>query len=226
MERVTEQEQTTEVFENDIQLYLQVFADEQGIEDFKDVSQGVWNAALMYVRRHVFPDRSRLVLRGRLEGYTSNSYSNQFGNLNNSNCNAYDIDKVNTVCDYYIYICMLYDKEVSILGFVNLSGISQETIYNWGSNNRELSKRGCEIYKKLTQYREESLSNKLATGKQNPVGVIAILNRQFGWASPYTSDARKQQQALSGADIRAMLSTRSGQNEPKQLETQYVVVND
>ena len=66
-----------------------------------------------------------------------------------------------------------------------------------------------EIYKKLNQEREESLSNKLADGKQNPVGVIAILNRQYGWASPYTSDSNKQRKSISAEEIRQLLPKSS-----------------
>ena len=57
------------------------------------------------------------------------------------------------------------------------------------------------IYKKLSQFREESLSNKLVTGNKNPVGVIAVLNRQYGWASPYTSDSNRQKRALTAAEL-------------------------
>lgn len=217
MERVTEQEQTTEVFENDIQLYLSMFCEENGIEDMAAESQGRWNGALRYIRRHVFADKSILKSKTNIS-----IYSNDIP----SNFNAYNYDIVNRICDIYIDLCFLYDKEISIIGFSNMTGIDNETIAIWGNKEQRLSTLSFEICKKLTTFREESLSNKLATGKQNPVGVIAILNRQFGWASPYTSDARKQQQALSGADIKAMLSTRNGQNEPKQLETQDVVVND
>ena len=49
--------------------------------------------------------------------------------------------------------------------------------------------------------REESLSNKLVDGKQNPVGTIAVLNRQFGWASPYTSDANRSRNSLTASDL-------------------------
>ena len=58
-----------------------------------------------------------------------------------------------------------------------------------------------EIYKKLNQEREESLSNKLADGKQNPVGVIAMLNRHYGWSSPYTSDANRNRSSLTAAEL-------------------------
>ena len=58
-----------------------------------------------------------------------------------------------------------------------------------------------EIYKKLHTERQESLSNKLADGKQNPVGVIAILNRHYGWASPYTADSNRHKKALDAAEL-------------------------
>ena len=45
------------------------------------------------------------------------------------------------------------------------------------------------------------MSNKLADGKQNPVGVIAMLNRHYGWASPYTSDSNKNRQSLTAAEL-------------------------
>ena len=95
---------------------------------------------------------------------------------------------------------MLYDKEVSIMGFSNLTGIDNDTVKTWDKPDR-LSQTGMRIYKKLCENREESLSNKLVTGNKNPVGVIAVLNRQFGWASPYTSDSNRQKQPLTAAEL-------------------------
>lgn len=192
MEKVQDQEQTIEVFENDMQLYLSMFCEEQGIEDMKKESQSVWNAALMYIKRHVFNDSSVL------------KYNNNIINTNSimdSNYNSYDYDKVNTVCDYYIYLCMMNNKEVSAIGFSLLTGIDRYTIATWRDDGTKLSTKSSDIGKKISDFREESLSNKLATGKQNPVGVIAILNRQYGWASPYTSDSNRTKQSLPAAEL-------------------------
>jgi hypothetical protein len=108
---------------------------------------------------------------------------------------------------------MRYDKEVSIIGFSSLTGIDESVIYDWGNNSTQLSSRSTEIYKKLHKFREESLSNKLATGKQNPVGVIAMLNRHYGWASPYTSDSNRQKNSLSAAEL-----PKLGQNNEIYIE--------
>ena len=87
------------------------------------------------------------------------------------------------------------------MGFSKLTGIDTDTINSWGNNENKLSSSCSVIYKKLCQMREESLSNKLVDGKQNPVGTIAVLNRQFGWASPYTSDANRQKRVGTDAEL-------------------------
>ena len=187
-----EQISDIEVFENDIALYLSMFCEEQGIDDMKKESQSVWNGALRYIRRHVFNNKDLLK-------ETNNIY-----NTNNSiasNYNMYNYELVNNICDIYIDLCFINDKEVSILGFSNLTGIDNETINVWGNNDNKLSSLSFGIYKKLSQFREESLSNKLVTGNKNPVGVIAVLNRQYGWASPYTSDSNRQKNALTAAEL-------------------------
>ena len=185
--------QDIEVFENDIQLYLTMFCEQESIVDMKKESQSVWNSCLRYIYRNVFKNKNLL------------KQSNNIYNINNSipsNYNSYDYDMVLKVLDIYIFdMCMRYDKEVSIIGFSTLTGIDEGVIYDWGNGSTKLSTLSIQIYKKLFQFREESLSNKLVTGNKNPVGVIAVLNRQFGWASPYTSDSNKQRKALTAAEL-------------------------
>lgn len=194
MEKVKATDATIEVFENDIDLYLQDFADRDGIEDYKQVGQSIWNSALRHVYTNVFKPNKYML--------KSHNNINIPGNNIPSNCNAYNYELLNDIVDYYIYnMCMRYNKEVSILGFSTLTGIDNETINIWGNDNGKLSSSAFGIYKKLSEMREESLSNKLADGKQNPVGVIAMLNRHYGWASPYTSDSNKNRQSLTAAEL-------------------------
>ncbi len=193
-----------EVFENDIDLYLHQFAYEQDIEDLRTVPQSVWNACLMYIQRHVFIDRALLKQGNNI--YNDNS-------IMDSNYNMYNYDIVYKILEYYIYVCNLYNKEISIIGFSKLTGIDAETINLWGNNNNKLSSKSFWIYKRICQMREESLSNKLVDGKQNPVGTIAVLNRQFGWASPYTSDSNRQKTSLTASELPKLggdLSARNG----------------
>lgn len=205
MEKVQEQEQTAEVFENDIAMYLQLFCEEQGIEDMSKESQSKWNAAMIYIKRHVFNDSSILKMSKPLEGYINNNYAkdNNIYKLNNSNCNAYDIDKVNTVCDYYIYICNMYDKGVTISGFSKLTGIDESTIYDWSDENgRRLSTASFEIYKKLHSEYENSLESKLWSNK-NPVAHMAIANKRFGWNMPGVREERQKIASRTPEEIAA-----------------------
>ena len=186
------QEQTTEVFDNDIALYLKMFCEEQGIEDMRTASQSIWNAALMYIKRHVFNDSSILK--------SSNNIINN-NSIMDSNYNAYNYDLVDNVCDYYIYICCMYDKEVSINGFCYLTGIEPQTVYNWGDRSTKLSTKSFEVFKKIYEGREESLSAKLATANKNPVGILAILNRHYSWNLPGVSKEQSSKRALSAAEL-------------------------
>ena len=192
MEKVQEQEQTIEVFENDIQMYLTMFCEEQGIDDMKKESQSVWNGALRYIRRHVFNNKDVLKSKDNINIYNNNIPSN---------FNAYNYDTVNSICDIYIDLCFINDKEVSIIGFSNLTGIDTELIYNWANENTKLSTTSFNIYKKLSQFREESLSNKLVTGKQNPVGILGVLNRHYQWNMPGVSREQANKRALTDAEL-------------------------
>lgn len=190
-----------EVFDNAIETYIQEYCDQchPPVEDLSKEPQNKWSAALMYVYNHMFRGTDKLKLDRPYEQYNNP----ELPRFNTTNCNAYDIDKINAVCDIYIYLCGMYDKEVSISGFSKLTGIDYSTICIWNSrkDNDELSYRRFKIYQKLHYEREESLCNKLITGGKNQVGIIAILNRHYGYASPYTADSKKQVEQKTAAEL-------------------------
>lgn len=178
MERVVDAGRSPEVFENDIQYFLAEFCAQNGIEDMTQESQSRWSAALIYIRRNVFPDSS--ILKGDKRYITT-------GGIMPSTCGAYDYDLVDNVLNYYIYLCLIYDKEISHMGFSLMSGIDYNTLNTWGNGGNKLSSKAQEIVKKLRDFREYSLSNKLSTGTKNPVGILAILNRFYSWNLPGVS---------------------------------------
>lgn len=107
-------ENGTEVYENGIYLYLDQYIEEHNIEDMHKEPQSRWNAALLYINKNLFKLHPEIL---KSENRVSNTY---------------DINIINTICDIYIELCYEYDKEVSILGFCKLTGIVQDTIYQWG----------------------------------------------------------------------------------------------
>lgn len=178
MERVVDAGRSPEVFENDIAYFLKVFCEEQGIEDMAKESQSRWSAALIYIRRNVFPTTD--ALKSNKKVLTDNS-------IMPSTHWAYDYDLVDNILDYYIYMCLMYDKEITTIGFGLMTGITNDTFDRWRNNRVKLSSKTKTIMEKLKDYREYSLSNKLATGNKNPVGVLAILNRFYQWNLPGVS---------------------------------------
>lgn len=183
------------IHEDIFQELIYQFCTDNDIEDMRTASQSVWNSCLRNIYKHLFKNSD--VLKSKELRTT--------GINTRSNDNAYDIDKVLELLDIYIYdLCMRYDKEVSIIGFSTLTGINTDTIQEWGNSERvgnELSKSRSAVYKKLNHFREESLSNKLATGNKNPVGILAILNRHYQWNLPGVSRETAPKQALTAADL-------------------------
>ena len=205
MERVNSTDNILEVFENDIDMYLKLFKEEQEIEDLRAVPQSVWNACLMYIQRHVFNNKDLLKQNSNI--YNSNS-------IMDSNYNMYNYDLLYNILEYYIYLCNMYSKEISSMGYSKLLGISNEIISMWGNDNNKLSTKSFEIYKKLNQEREESLSNKLVDGKQNPIGVIATLRRHYtGWDDKTIVQHESNKHSLTAAEL-PKLSDNTAQNGP------------
>ena len=202
----TDQGELIEVFENDLDKYLHLFCEENDIPDMKKESQAVWNSCLRYIYKHVFKGKDLL---------KSKVLHNNINNNIPSNYNSYDCNIVMELVNIYIHdMCMKYDKEVSILGFSVLSGIDDSTIQLW--KNEKSSQASFAIYKKLSQFREESLSNKLATGNKNPVGVLAILNRHYQWNLPGVSKEAASKSNLTLEDMAGRIA------ELTQNQTQFI----
>lgn len=214
MERAEHAESTIEVFENDIDLYLHQFQDEQDIEDLKAVPQTIWNACLMYIQRHVFTNRDMLKQRNNI--YTDNT-------LMATNCNSYNYDLLDSICDYYIYITALYDKECSIYGFSKLVNIPYQLIQEWGnnySNSNRLSTKSCDIYKKLTSEREQSLVAKLVSMK-HPTAMAIILNKEYNYNLPGVS-RENAKQSLTAAELPKL----GGNQTQLQLESKSEIIDE
>ncbi len=195
-------EQKVEVYKNDIDLYVQEYAEEHKLKDsdLHSMTQNRWNSVLFYIYDHVFKP-----LKSDVKRYNENSnidYSNQ--------------GLIDTVCDMYIRLCSEYEKEISVLGFSKMTGITTETIYAW--NNGPETQRGTSgIVKKLATEREASLSDKLVSGKINPVGVLGVLNRYYGWnmGQPRGQNQRQKNPDIPGME-RKYLEQRPDQGEKQQ----------
>lgn len=163
--------ESLETYENRIDQSLEDFCLEYGIEDLKKESQSVFSAAMTYIYRRVFKPLKPKELNCKC----SLDYRE-------------DLELLLGICDHYIFICNLYSKVPSIKDFARLTGLSYDTIARWKDDylsgyGDKVSKIQYTFYKILSGSREEGLANLLIDGKRNPVGVLGVLNHQFGWAT-------------------------------------------
>ena len=73
----------------------------------------------------------------------------------------------------------------------------------WGnnySNSNRLSTASCNIYKKLTDSREQSLVAKLVSMK-HPTALAIILNKDYAYNLPGVSKEQSKTGALSAAEL-------------------------
>lgn len=175
-------EQKVEVYNNRIEESIANYCIDHSLKekDLYTIDQSRWNSVLLYVYKQVFkPNKEK---DNRVYRY------NEKSNID------YSIKELlDEICDIYINLCYEYSKEVSIMGFSKLTGIPKETIYEW-CNNEGSARGSSDIAKRLSDEREESLSDKLASGKGNPVGILGILNRHYGWnmGQPRGQEARQK----------------------------------
>lgn len=192
-------EEKTEVYNNAIEEAISQYCIDHNLKqkDLYTMDQSRWNSVLMYIYQYAFKPVD-----------TDKRQYNEHSNINYS-----DIDLLKSVCNIYINLCYEYSKEISILGFSKLTGINPDTIYTWGKD-AGLSRGTSEIYKNLNREREESLSVRLVSGKGNPVGILGILNRHYGWnmGQPRGQDSRQKAPDLPGMERKYLTQ------QPDQIE--------
>lgn len=83
-----------------------------------EIKKVQWNAVLIYIYNHVFKKAA-----------------DPHNNSRKSIIKYSDIQFLNSLCDYYIYICLSNNKDVSVNGFSYLTGIPLCTLNRWKNRN-------------------------------------------------------------------------------------------
>lgn len=201
-------EEKTEVYNNAIEEAISQYCIDHNLEqkDLYTMDQSRWNSVLMYIYQYAFKPVD-----------TDKRQYNEHSNINYG-----DIDLLKSVCNIYINLCYEYSKEISILGFSKLTGINPDTIYTWGKEDG-LSRGTSEIYKNLNREREESLSVRLVSGRGNPVGILGILNRHYGWnmGQPRGQDSRQKAPDLPGLERKYLEQTPDQGQKPELPKPEF-----
>lgn len=133
--------------------------------------------------------------------------------------NEYDIDKVEYVYNnIYKRLCNSHCQEVTLKGFLDMTGIHRQTLYDWESG--ALSSQRSDLHEKIMQDNEESLFNLMKDRRYNPMKILPKLNKVHHWNMPGVK-VEKPAEAL-GADALIQLGQ---QPRPFELSDNSSVID-
>lgn len=152
------------------------------IEDEKKIHPNTWNDILDEICQRVFVNNPRILKT------ESNIY------------NQYDKEKVLYVYDrVYKKLCNIYIQEICQNGFIILSGIDKQTLYNW--NNGTSSTQRFDLQEKIRSDNEESVWGLMRGDAGNPNKYFGKLNKYHGWNGSGTINEKTKQGALTASEL-------------------------
>ena len=181
--------------ENRVYQCLDDFMTECNIDDMAKAPQRQFSAFSMYVGRHLFKGTD--ILKDKT------IYNN--GSAMSTNCQRYDLKKIITVLNFYIFICTKYNKAFTLDGGAYFCGVSDNYITQ---HKEELTLLGFDPNKKA----EQTIACGLLDGKINPTGSIAWLNYNAKWSTP-NQQAQPQQVNVSVYPVLNTMSTPKIENK-------------
>jgi hypothetical protein len=144
--------------DNELTEYLLESADKHGFSDINSITTNQFNVLLCDIGSKFFNNN---IL------YNHNHYS-------------LDENIIDLLSNYYIYICSLYNKCISMYNFCNMINVESELLEVWKS--ADVTSLKFKVIKKLTDKREQYIKDKL-TDSNNVVGAIAVANNEYKWTN-------------------------------------------
>lgn len=125
---------------------------------------------------------------------------NRLLKTNDNLYNQYDVEKVEYIYKYiYKRLCNSHCQEVSQKGFLDMSGIGKQTLYDWASGR--LSSQSSDLQKKIMEDNEQSLFSLMKDKRINPMKILPKLNKVHDWNMPGVSREQANKRALSAAEL-------------------------
>lgn len=106
----------------------------------------------------------------------------------------YNFDALNILAEVYVLLCYQFDKVPSVTGYSYLTGVSHDSLQNWGNmvtlsgsfvGEKDKANEKGQIYHYICSSRESAINNRILDNK-GTLGGIATLNSKFGWRQPET----------------------------------------
>lgn len=172
--------------------------------DESDIPPQIWNDIIEEIRITLF-DRNKKLLKDRNYNYNDEKVMDAYG--------------------IYKRICNRHCQVVTIKGFLDMTGINKQTLYNWNSTSKYnytyhngssdsvvLSRKHTDLAKIIMEDNEQSLESMLHDKRINPIKALASLNHRQ-WSIPVTGMDQDNKVALTADQLPQL-----GQDLPPQIE--------
>ena len=176
--------------------------------DESDIPPQIWNDIIEEIRVTLFEKNGNLLW---IDGKIGTEYNDE---------------KVMDAYDIYKRICNRHCQVVNIKGFLDMTGITKQTLYDWnrdskynikhhnsGSDSIILSRKRTDLAKKIMDDNEQSLESMLQDKRINPMKVLPSLNRHHMWNLPGVSREKVEARPLTADQLPQL-----GQDLPPQIE--------
>ena len=177
------------------------FLQKYGYENTKELTQNVFTGLLIFIGNSVF----------------KRPYKDRSEYWSKSIIDFTDYKLLYDICEYYINLCYISDKEINIQGYSKILCMDTVTIYTWlndniyyninndNDSNKEYNISLAKQYKSLIakmifEEREASLQGFLDNNKRPVVGTLARLNHFYNWNLPGTTKEIKHVASADKAD--------------------------
>ena len=156
------------------------------IDDMRKAPALVWSACCMYIGSRIFKNTKLLhdVDRERTQGGK-----------------VYDYNKIAVLVDVWAYYCAIYSKAPLYYNFFNFCGLYDDFGSNTAYKGDNLTPERLRLRQKLSEIQQSNLAMLISDGRQNPTGVLAILNHWHGWSTSTVTIQHETKQAISAVEL-------------------------
>ena len=156
----------------------------------KDIFPSVWDDIIDELYIKIFKPCNRLLK-------TDNNLYNQ-----------YDIIKVEYIYNnIYKRLCNSHCQEVSQKGFLDMSGIGKQTLYDWSSG--KLSSQSSDLQQKIMEDNEQSLFSLMKDRRNNPMKYLPKLNKVHDWNMPGIGAKNDTKRTLAASELPKLAQNRA-----------------
>lgn len=151
--------------ENKIYTCMSDFMERYNIEDMTKASQNQWTAYATYNGKHLFKGTDILKQKKLVPSSSACAKTTN---------NAYDLDKIAQVLNFFIYLCNIYDKTFTYWAAAAFLGVNDDFL---NDHAEKLTRLGVRIQQKS----EQTLADAVQNPRKNITGVLATLNHWHNW---------------------------------------------